>query len=390
MQRLIESQRAALADFLDQRDKGVLVIRAAGEQIGYAIQILKSIEDGGSPDVFLAFAQEFVSSGQFASLVAERVRASELRAREELGEKGAALPSMPAVCEDEAREPIVRLRATLEYARSLLPPNTGQRIVCAFLPMTIADPAGYGRLMTELIAPGTVPPWYHRVRLILREDTLSPALGERILTIPFVTVQEFDFSPEAIAASLREIARNDGAGREQRAQALLQLAFLDYGHGRAREALAGFHEVLGHYQETGNATMLAVALAGVGDVYQRGGDLAQAKDWYARAIAPAVECKSPIVLFTVARNLGHVSFALRQFEEAESFFDSAQILGLQIYDPESKILALEWKALAAQQLSAPDRAIQSLTEALASARQFHNTEHEKRIQDRLRQFGIFN
>jgi tetratricopeptide (TPR) repeat protein len=389
MQRLIESQRAAIADFLDQRDKGVLVIRAAGEQIGYAIQILKSIEDGGSPDVFLAFAQEFVSPGQFVSLVAERVRASELRVREELGDKAAAVPSMPVVCQDESQEPETRLRATLEYARSLLPPNTGQRIVCAFLPMTIADPAGYGGLMTGLIAPGTVPPWYHLIRFILREDTLAPALGARILTIPFVTVQEFDFSPEAIAASLKEIAR-DGADREQRAQALLQLAFLDYAHGRADEALAGFHEVLGYYQETGNATMLAVALTGVGDVYQRGGDLGQAKDWYARAIAPAVECKSPIALFTVARNLGHVSFALRQFEEAESFFDSAQILGLQIYDPESKILALEWKALAAQQLSAPDRAIQSLTEALASARQFHKTEHEKRVQDRLRQFGVFH
>jgi hypothetical protein len=390
MQRLIERERAVFAEFLEQRDKGVLVVRAAGEQIGYAIQILKNIQDGGSPHVFLAFAHEFVSPRCFASLVVERVKASERAARAELGEKAAALPWMPAVCEDENEHPHLRLRAALEYARSLLPPDTGQRIVCAFLPMTIADPPGYGHMMTALISPESTPPWYHRIRFVLREDAAAPMLGAGIERVPFVGVHDLDCSADAIAASLRKVAEDGDADRDQRAQALLQLAYIDCAHGRGSEALAKFQEVLGYYQETSNAAMLAVALTGVGDVHRRAGDLNQAKDWYARAIAPATDSRSPILLFTVARNLGHVAFDLRQFDEAESFFDSAQILGLQIYDPESKILALEWKAMAAIQLSADDRARDSLIEALATARQFQRPEHEERIAGRLRQLGIVN
>src|SRR5215469_13221882 len=100
MRRLIQTHRAALEAFLNQRDFGVLVIRAAGEQIGYAIQVLRSIELDGSPHVFLAFAQDFASPGDFASLLAERVKATEIAIRDELGPAAESLPELPKTCLD--------------------------------------------------------------------------------------------------------------------------------------------------------------------------------------------------------------------------------------------------------------------------------------------------
>lgn len=373
--------------FLEQRDKGVLVVQAEGEQIGYALQILKSIEDSGSPDVFLSFAHEFSSPSGFASLVAERVKASELAAREQVGERSSALPPLPALAMGESCEADVRVRAALEYARSILPPNTGQRLVCAFLPMVISDAAGYGRLMRKLIEPEGMPPWYHRMRIIVREEADSSLLGTDVAGAPFVAVHRLDFSPEIIAASLEQTAKDPNANEEERARSLLQLAYLDYAHGRDQQALEKFTGLLTYYEETKNAVMQAIALTGIGSVHERADDLAHAWEWYCRAIRPASEGKSPMVLFTLARDLGQVALGLQRYEEAESFFHSAQLLGLQVYDPESKIAALESKSLAQIHLTAHDRARESLNEALETAREFGKQDAAQRIQVKLNELN---
>jgi len=390
MQQLIERERAAFIAFLEQRDYGVLVVRAAGEQIGYAIQILKSIEDGGSPDVFVAFAHDFVSPAEYASLVADRVKASERAVREELGEKAAGLPQMPELCLDKTRDPALRIRESLEYARTLLPKDTEQRMIVAFLPMRILEAGGYAQLMGTVVQPQSVPPWYRRMRIIVREDTTVPTLPPGLPSVPFIAVHHLDLSHDAIVASLEQTANNDAADRDQRAQSLLQLAYIDQAHGRVQAALSKFQDLLAYYSEVGNSTMLALAISGVGNVYQSSGDLVRAKEWHSRAIAPAGESKSPIILFTVARNLGQVAFELGQFLEAESFFDSAGTMGIQIHDPDSVILALEWKAMSAVQLAAYDRARVSLSQALAKAREFQKSEHEARIYARLQGLGSVN
>jgi tetratricopeptide (TPR) repeat protein len=374
-------------EFLEQRDKGVMVVQSEHEQIGYAIQILKSIEDGGSPDVFLPFAHEFSSPCGFASFVAERVKASELAARKQVGERSAALPPMPALATDESCEAHARVRATLEYVRSILQPNTGQRLVCAFLPMVISDAAGYGRLMRKLIEPEGMPPWYHRMRIIVRDETDSSLLQTDVARAPFVAVHRLDFSPETIAASLEQTANDPNASREERARSLLQLAYLDYAQGRDQQALEKFTGVFTYYEGTKNAVMQAIALTGIGSVHQRSGDFARAWEWYCRAIRPAGQSKSPMVLFTLARDLGQVAFGLQRYQDAESYFHSAQLLGLQVYDPESKIAALEWKSVAQIELSAHDRARESLKEALATAREFGKQDAEQRIQVKLNELN---
>jgi hypothetical protein len=89
----------------------------------------------------------------------------------------------------------------------------------------------------------------------------------------------------------------------------------------------------------------------------------------------------------LARNLAHLSYDLRQYEDAERYFDSAQQLALQVYDPDAKILALECRAFSQLHLSAGDRARRSFSEALTTAREFGKRDHESRILERLRHFG---
>jgi tetratricopeptide (TPR) repeat protein len=249
--------------------------------------------------------------------------------------------------------------------------------------MVISDSIGYGHLIRKLIEPEGMPPWYHRMRIIVREEADSSLVGTDVAGAPFVAVHRLDFSPQTIAASLEQTVNDPKTSREERARSLLQLAYLDYAHNRDKQALEKFTGLLTHYEETKNTVMQAIALTGIGSVHQRSGDLAHAWEWYCRAIRPAGESKSPMVLFTLAHDLGQVAFRLQRYEEAESFFHSAQLLGLQVYDPESKIAALEWKSLAQMQLSAHNRARESLNEALATAREFGKRDAEQRVQMKL-------
>ena len=73
MQKLFEKVQKNIEDFLEQRDKGILILALLGEQIAYVVKILKSIEDAGSPDVFLLFPHDFESPDKFTSLVIESV-----------------------------------------------------------------------------------------------------------------------------------------------------------------------------------------------------------------------------------------------------------------------------------------------------------------------------
>jgi tetratricopeptide (TPR) repeat protein len=239
--------------------------------------------------------------------------------------------------------------------------------------------------MRQLITPDGMPPWYRGMRFFLLEETAVPMLGADLP--PFVQRHQLDFSAEAMEASLQEETEDAEISRENRMQALLQLASLDYAHARYDAALRKYYELLDYYRQTGNTTIQAVVVMGIGDVYQRTGDLATARDWYTRAITAACESKSPVILFTLARNLGHVSFELKQYEDAERYFDSAQQLALQVCDADAKVLALEWRALSQIQLSAHDRAQRSLSEALAAAGEFEKQEHVPRIMERLQQLG---
>ncbi|MCD4811468.1 tetratricopeptide repeat protein [bacterium] len=385
MQKLFEKVQKNIEDFLEQRDKGILILTLPGEQIAYVVKILESIENAGSPDVFLLFPHDFESPDKFTFLVVERVKMSYEAAREELGLSGEMknVPSFPMICLDEQQPAALRLREALCFARSLIPPGKGQRLVCALLPLIINDPSGYGQLMQQIIPTNGLIPWFRGMRIVLREDSNSPMLSSKICKAPFVEVKHLDLSTDAMIASLREEAKDPGVSSEQRAQSLLQLACIDYAHCRYEDAITKYTELLAYYQETQNSTMQAFVLNGIGDTYNRVGKFDMAQDWYERALVPAAESKSPIILFSLSRNLGHVYYQLKQYSQAEVFFDGAQQLGLQTHDPEAKILSMEWRGLSQEKQKAFDRAADSFEEATRLSHEFKRNEHLNRNLEHL-------
>jgi tetratricopeptide (TPR) repeat protein len=380
MRRLFERFRKDLEQFIEQRDYGVLILAAPGEQIGYAVVTLKSIEDGGSPDVFLVFPQDFSSPSKFATLVVGRVKASYEAACEELGLPGKpdVLPSFPEASLDERRPAWLRIREALTFARLLVPANLGKRLVCALLPLNIADPVSYRKLVEKLAEPDGRVPWFRGMRIIVREDATVPMLTEEIRKERFVRLLQVDLSMEAMAADTAAELEDPDLPKEERAQSLLQSACHDYSHQRYESALAKYSELLAHSQETGNISMQALVMNGIGDVYSRMKNRDDARAWYERALVPACDSKSPVLMFTVSRNLAHTYYDLGEFTQAEVFFDGAQELGMQTGDPEAKILALEWRGLSQEEQKKYKEASHSFKDAAKLAREFKREEHFNR------------
>jgi tetratricopeptide (TPR) repeat protein len=385
MLSLFEKLRTEIEDFIGQRDFSVLVLAAGGEQVAYAIKSIQGIEDAGSADIFLPFAHDFDRPDKFASLVVERVRASYEAARAELGlaGEGGGAPAFPVLCLDERQPAWLRIREALTFARSIIPYD-GRRLVCALLPLKIRNPYSYRLLVQQLVKNDGMPPWYRGIRIIVREDTDVPLLPRNVHEAPFVKSLRVDLSSEAMASSLGEEMDNPGAPRESRAQAMLQLAAIDYAHCRYTEAISKYNELLAYYQETKNLTMQALVINGIGDVYRRARRLPAAKDWYERALVPAAASASAVVLFTVARNLAHALFELEQYPEAELFFDGAQQLGPQTRDPEARILSLEWRGLSQLKQGKFEPAAGSFEEAARLARESKRDEHCQRNAEHLR------
>jgi len=166
-------------------------------------------------------------------------------------------------------------------------------------------------------------------------------------------------SPQDMQAALRDGAADEGAPVEERMQALLSLAVLDYAHNRAADAVARFNHLLGYYQHTGNTVMQAFVLNGLGDVARRQGDADGARHWYECAVPPAIEGGDPIVLSGVVRNLGEAAYQRRQYAEAEQYFDHLHRLTAVTLDADGKARALEWRGLSQEKQGDPTRAAES-------------------------------
>jgi tetratricopeptide (TPR) repeat protein len=386
MRSLLDRLQRGFSEFIEQRNCGILILCTEGEQIAYGIRTLKAIEDSGTSDVFLLFPHAFENAAHYVSIVVERVKASYQAALEQLQltHSPAAMQPFPVASEDARRPPIIRLREVLTFARGLLPPDSGSRLVCALMPMEIIDVHGYRMLIEEIVNSAGSRPWFSGMRIIVREDTAQPKFPESLGQRPFVYTLSVDLSNEAMAKSLQQEVEDPATPVDERAQSQLQLAFMDYSHQRYDAAITKFTDLLAYYQQTKNLLMQALVLNGLGDVYNRAGRIDLAQEWYERALEPAAESGVTVLLFTIGRNLGHLHYGLRQYAEAEIYFDGAQQLGLETKDPESKILALEWRGLSQEAQGALDRAAVSFEEAARAAREFGRSEHRDRNVGNLR------
>ena len=197
-------------------------------------------------------------------------------------------------------------------------------------------------MVEQLVPRNGIEPWMRGLRLIVRDDAASPLLAQDLENAPRVQFHNPDLSPGSMMEAMEEEVADPETSDEDWAQSLLMLACMDYAHQKYEDALHGYRQLLGYYQSAEDSMMQAFVMNGMGDVYHRQDDLEQAQEWYECAIIPATEAKAVTIMLAVARNLGHVSYKLKEYALAEEYFDGADKLATELRDAEAKAEALEW------------------------------------------------
>lgn len=393
MRRLLEKVRKDVSRFIAQRDDLLMVASCFDSDAGIVLQILRDLEQASATDVFLLFGDNFVQTNPFVSVTVERLREQHRIACEGLAEKGREpLPPLPSSLSDESQPPHLRLQQAICFARSLLPREGGHRLVWAMFPQQIADRREYLRLVASYVPWEGVKPWMAGIRLVFRDEADTAEYAPGLPGAPRVRLMNVDLGPAAMEASTREDVEDDELPEEERMQALLSLALLDYAHNRPNEAIAKYNHLLGYYQRIENQAMQAFVINAFGDVFHRQGDLDKAQHWYECAVPPAAAAKDPLILATLTRNLGDVSYKLGQYASAEQYYDGVDKLSAVTLDPGSKIRALEWRGLSQEEQGKHNEAIESWEGAALLSRKMdlpmllrENLEHLKLAYRRLGQ-----
>lgn len=368
MRQLIERHRRELEDFIEQRDDLILVAAAAPEESATLLALLRGLEQSNASDVFLLFSDDFVETAPFVSVALERLRLDHRLAGDALVQEGRPpLPPIPDSLFDSRRDPVQRLKEGIGFARSLLPPGGGHRLVWAMFPQAVADRSAWLSLVRALAPSRGFEPWMRGVRLIFRDDP-DPAGPAMLEGAPRLRLQRFDLGPAAIENALRADAEDESAPTDQRMNSLFLLASLDSAHSRFQDAAARYTLLLGHYQAAGDLAMQTYVITGLGDVCRRTGDLDAAQHWYECAIEPATGSRQPAVLAAVVRNLAELAYDSRRYADAEQYFDGWDKLAAECLDPDSKAQALEKRGLCQYHQGAVPQAVESWEAAAALCR----------------------
>jgi hypothetical protein len=140
--------------------------------------------------------------------------------------------------QDLARPPAARLLDLCEALRLRVPASDG-RLLLGVVPGVIDDIDGYAALAGELVharVPG--------LRLVLREPPVPASELDPALAGACIHRHELPLTPRTLVDSANALADDPAAPRQQRATALLQVAFHDLGHGHNDRAERRFGELL--------------------------------------------------------------------------------------------------------------------------------------------------
>ena len=384
MRRLFERVRKRLSDFVEQRDDVLLVVRCEDGGASLVLKTLQEIDEADASDLFWLGSEEVRRAEDWVSALVGRFEERHRLVCEGLEKNGRPRwPPLPP----EINKPgpsAARLRALLEFSRSLLPPGPDFRVVWGWMPLKIADVTSLAAILEELLRPGGPVPWYHHMRLIVREDPAQPALWERLAKTPRVVWYEPDLSVGAQEKSLEEDVNDPTLSVARRMQSLFLLAGMDYAHRRFPDALKKYGVLLDYYKGMGNQTMLALVLNGMGEVHQRAGDLPRAKTHFECALSPAILAESPPVLLNVALNLGNLALATKDWKEGEAYYDSAEKLATAQLNAPTKIHCLENRGVCQERLERPKEAAESWEAGAQLAKATEEKDLQRRILERLR------
>jgi tetratricopeptide (TPR) repeat protein len=344
MRRVFERITARLRAFIQQRDNAALVVRCREAESVAILKILEGIEEESSSELFWTYLGDFVNDREYASEVVKDF-ANKHEGVAVAMERQAIKPwpPIPQVILDESLPAARRLRELMVFSRSLLPGTERCSVVWVLCPLNIADEPACAQLFRELLQHQFPFPWFHRIRLILREETEHPALSPVLGEIPRIEYYAPDLSDAALEAALEEEAADEELPLVDRIQAMFISAQRDIAYSRFDEALKKHEIVLRYHTAIDNPSMVALALNGVGEIHQRLGRLDQAGRCFETALEPATEGEHPPlpVFLNIVVNLANLRMGQKRYAEAEVYYDAAEKMATVQRNPPIKIQSIE-------------------------------------------------
>ena len=387
MRRLLQELGGRLKGFVDQRENVAMVVRASEADTLPILTLLDGVEAERASDMFWTFTDVFIDADAYAQAIVSAFSVRHEGTRLALEKEGlGSWPPLPEDVTDASAPPSRRLRALAAFSRRLLPVPNGGVVVWTLFPLAIEDPADYAALMRQLLHHEFPNPWCHNLRFVIRDDAARPFLsGSRMARVEEL---QPDLSAEAVRRSIEADAEDESLALDERMGNLAMLAGIDFAEHRYEESLDKYGLLLQFYAPAGNHAMGALALNGMGESYERMGDLESAGDSYQAALIPASHGEHPPVpvLLNVLLNLANLRFKEERFEESEGYFDAAQQMATVARNGPVKVQALDGRGLAQHRQGKREEAEKSWDAGAIIAAQLEDVGLCRTLVARLHQF----
>ncbi len=389
MQKLLKEIGDRLQAFVDQRDDVALVLGSPAAEAAPLLKILEGLEETGTSDLYWSFTDNFTDAEGYANSIVKAFATKHEVVRLAMQkEKMIPWSPIPPQILSEVGSPVQRLRDLAAFSRELLPvPNAGNN-VWVYFPLEIADLAAFSGFMASVIRHEFPFPWCHHLRFIIRGE---PA-GEQPLLADSPRVQRYqpDLSMDAINRSMEGEVADESLPLHERLAPLPIMAGNDFARARYPEAMEKYELLLRYHAPANNFAMAAFALNGMGEVYEKLGDLERANQSYEAALIPASHGENPAipVFLNVVLNLGNLCVQEARWEDGEAYYDTAQQLATVARNPPAKIDSLEKRGICQQQQGKNEEAAKSWHDGAVIAAQLEDVGSCRALLSRLEQHYV--
>jgi len=389
MRKLFQAMRTRCEAFLDQRDDLVLVARAGPSEYVALTSILDSLsKEDDRPEVFWLFAESFESKPAYAEAIARAFQSRLELVNAKLVKEGEPpLAPVPAEALDAGLDPVVRLRTLMTFARGLIPEPESSHLIWCLLPGEIADPAGFATLVIELLRHELPVPWCRHMRVVVREPQEPAMLHQHAQSLFRAQWYQPDLSTAAVERSLEDEAGDEQLPLPQRMQALFVLAGMDIAQRRFTEGIEKYGLLSKYYNATGEKTLCALSLNGLGEIADRSGNPELARKHFEMALTPATEAEDLPPLLNVTLNLANLHRNQKRWAEALEHYQAVSALAKACCNAPLQIRSLEQMGFCRYKLGDAKGAWEDWTAGKTLAKGVESEGEELACLERLR--GLF-
>ncbi|MBI3897464.1 MAG: tetratricopeptide repeat protein [Gammaproteobacteria bacterium] len=388
MRREYVAMESAMREFIEQPDYPTLVINCSDADLAMPLAAVKSWDSQWPNHFFLLFPFECVDATSYLQKCMDALTAQIDKVNAQRTADGVdRWPPLPLLCND-ARQPLPkRVRIAVEYVHRVA--SEYGDIVWIFCPVTISDVTGYKTLIAGLLALDGVDDWMEGHRFLVRDNRTQPFLLPELArekTQNTLTI-DVDFSGPKAADSLVKTINNPDIPVAERILALTQVAALDLAYKRYDQAFEKYALLHAYHVQQKDAVGQALALAGAGDVAMQRNQLEEARKRYQQSLAVAVPEKNLAVLLNLLSGAGECCLRLKEFAEAEGYFDFANRCAGKLVNLSAKIQSMEKLGLAQLGCRKTTEAIQTWRDAKDLCQRYDCIEQQESLLGHL--IGVY-